>query len=113
MSRERSPPGGTANNFDFPAADPHDQYLSEKFFARDHLNLRAEALAQLATLALGKKYVEGDATYAARIEYSAERLRLLYVAITRAKRELIVTWNSGKQGNLVPAKPLHHLALEN
>ena len=102
----------SANNFDFPSADAHDEYVSEKYFVRDRLNLRAEALAQLAQLAKlakGDEYTEGKATYAARIEYSAERLRLLFVAITRAKRELIVTWNSGKQGNLTPAKPLHYL----
>ncbi len=102
----------SANNFDFPSADAHDEYVSEKYFVRDRLNLRAEALAQLAQLAKlakGDEYTEGKATYDARIEYSAERLRLLFVAITRAKRELIVTWNSGKQGNLTPAKPLHYL----
>jgi DNA helicase-2/ATP-dependent DNA helicase PcrA len=100
----------SANNYDFPSADPQDTFLSERYFARDHLNLRAEALAQLATLAFNEKYVEGQATYEARIEYCAERLRLLDVALTRAKCELIVTWNTGKQGTLVPAKPLHHLA---
>ncbi len=26
----------------------------------------------------------------------AERLRLLYVGITRARRDLIVTWNTGR-----------------
>jgi DNA helicase-2/ATP-dependent DNA helicase PcrA len=31
------------------------------------------------------------------LEYIRERLRLLYVGITRARRELIVTWNTGKR----------------
>ena len=44
----------------------------------------------------------------ARIDYAAERLRLLYVGITRAKRDLIVTWNTGRSpsGALQPAAPL-------
>ena len=48
----------------------------------------------------------------ARIDYAAERLRLLYVGITRAKRELIVTWNTGRLPGaaLQPAAPL--LALQ-
>ena len=50
----------------------------------------------------------GDATARARIDYAAERLRLLYVGITRAKRDLIVTWNTGRSpsGALQPAAPL-------
>ena len=36
-------------------------------------------------------------TEAARIEYAAERLRLLYVGITRARRELIITCEHGPQ----------------
>ena len=50
----------------------------------------------------------GDATVRARIDYAAERLRLLYVGITRAKRDLIVTWNTGRSpsGALQPAAPL-------
>jgi DNA helicase-2/ATP-dependent DNA helicase PcrA len=41
-------------------------------------------------------YVEGEPSRQARRDYISERLRLLYVGITRAKRELIVTWNTGK-----------------
>jgi len=32
-------------------------------------------------------------------------MRLLYVGITRAKKELIMTWNSGRRGNQGPAAP--------
>jgi DNA helicase-2/ATP-dependent DNA helicase PcrA len=35
-----------------------------------------------------------------------ERLRLFYVGITRARKELIVTWNSGREGRAQPALPL-------
>ena len=50
----------------------------------------------------------GAATEQARIDYAAERLRLLYVGITRAKRDLIVTWNTGRSpsGAVQPAAPL-------
>ena len=86
------------NNYNFPSAQPHDSYISEKWFIRDRLNLEAEALAQLKVLrdANPAAYVEGAATLQARADYAAERLRLLYVGITRAKKELVVTWNSGR-----------------
>jgi DNA helicase-2/ATP-dependent DNA helicase PcrA len=54
---------------------------------------------------------EGQATREARLDYCSERLRLLYVGITRAKKELIITWNTGKsrRGESVPALPLQAL----
>jgi DNA helicase-2/ATP-dependent DNA helicase PcrA len=73
---------------------------------RDGLNLEAEALTQL-TLALGAanptSYQEGAATLRARLDYVRERLRLLYVGITRARRELIVSWNTGRRGDASPS----------
>lgn len=99
----------SVNNYDFPSVDPFDTFIGEKFYARDGLNLSAEALAQLRAITAGSPYREGRATHEARLEYAAERLRLLFVGITRAKRELIVTWNTGRDGRRVPAKPLPHL----
>lgn len=99
----------SVNNYDFPSMDANDQFQSESYFARDNLNLSAEALAQLKALKTGDAYREGEASEQARIEYCSERLRLLYVGITRAKRELIVTWNTGKKADLFPARPLAHL----
>jgi DNA helicase-2/ATP-dependent DNA helicase PcrA len=86
------------NNYNFPSAQPHDSYISEKWFIRDQLNLEAEALAQLKALndENPAAYVEGAATLQARADYAAERLRLLYVGITRARKELVITWNSGR-----------------
>ena len=72
------------------------------------MNLQAEALAQLeAALATGEYefYTEGTATQSARLDYVRERLRLLYVGITRAKKELIITWNTGRQGDQTQALP--------
>ncbi|QQS45683.1 MAG: ATP-dependent helicase [Acidobacteriota bacterium] len=103
----------SANNYDFPSADPFDTFIGEKFFARDELNLSAEALAQLRAITQGEVYREGLATREARLEYAAERLRLLYVGFTRAKRELIVTWNTGRDGRRIPAKPLPFLSSHN
>ncbi len=86
------------NNYSFPAALPGDQYVAEKWFIRDSLNLQAEARQQVELLMAGRaaEYVEGKATQQARLEYAAERLRLLYVGITRARRDLIITWNMGR-----------------
>jgi DNA helicase-2/ATP-dependent DNA helicase PcrA len=93
----------SVNNYDFPSALPHDSFIAEKWFVRDGLNLEAEALAQLeAVISDTESYVEGEATEEARLEYAAERLRLLYVGITRAKKELVITWNTGRR----PEQPL-------
>lgn len=106
----------SVNNYDFPSAQGFDRYYSEKYFVRNQLNLEAEALSRLKALAnqeLTSLYLEeGIATQQARLEYCAERLRLLYVGITRARRSLIMTWNTGKdtQGSEnSPALPFVHL----
>jgi DNA helicase-2/ATP-dependent DNA helicase PcrA len=101
------------NNYDFPSAQSGDDFISEKWFVRDQLNLEAETLAQLKLLALTgdlEDYVPGQASQAARIDYAAERLRLFYVGMTRARRELILTWNSGRKGDKVPSVPFVALA---
>jgi DNA helicase II / ATP-dependent DNA helicase PcrA len=96
----------SVSNYDYPSADEFDPFISEKWFIRDHLNLEAEALAQLEALSANSEYIEGVATQAARVEYAAERLRLLYVGITRAKSELVITWNTGRRGEQIEARPL-------
>jgi DNA helicase-2/ATP-dependent DNA helicase PcrA len=97
------------NNYNFPSAEPHDYFRGESWFIQDGLNLEAEAIAQLELLNEKQldTYVIGEATEKARVDYAAERLRLLYVGITRAKRELIITWNTGHPtfGKKVPAAP--------
>lgn len=86
----------SVNNYDFPSADANDSFIGEKWFIRDDLNMSAEALAQLQALQSGDEYREGFASLAARIDYAAERLRLLYVGITRARKALTITWNTGR-----------------
>jgi len=86
----------SVNNYSFPSNQPYDEYIGEKWYIRDQLNLEAEALAQLEALVEEQVYAPGHATYQARLDYVGERLRLLYVGITRAKKELILTWNTGR-----------------
>jgi len=98
----------SVNNYDFPSAQPQDSYIAERWFVRDHLNMEAETIAQLDSLLSDDvlPYTEALATRRARLDYVAERLRLLYVGITRARRELIVTWNTGRpQAPSQPAVP--------
>jgi len=106
----------SVNSYDFPAGQPYDQYIAEKWFIRPArkvqtdgpLNLQAEALAQLELLAQQGDpagYTEGEASRLARLDYVRERLRLLYVGITRAKKELVITWNTGRKGDLTQALP--------
>jgi DNA helicase-2/ATP-dependent DNA helicase PcrA len=99
----------SANNYDFPCNQQYDQYISERYFIRDHLNLEAELLESLKALGSHKTIREGEPTRQARISYSAERLRLLYVGITRARKELVITWNEGKYNNCVMAIPFVEL----
>ncbi len=98
----------SVNNYDYPSAQPGDSFIAEHWYVRDSLNLEAETLAALKSLAEGRPFLPpGEATAQARVDYAAERLRLLYVGITRAKRELIVTWNTGRsQRPAQPAVPL-------
>jgi len=105
----------SVNNYDFPSSQPEDRYIAEKWFVRDQLNLETEALSQLKALIDMDQIVlhqpEGVATRNARLDYSAERLRLLYVGITRAKRQLVVTWNTGRLSDCSEALPLRALRL--
>jgi DNA helicase-2/ATP-dependent DNA helicase PcrA len=100
----------SANNFDFPSGAAGDDFLSEKWFIRNHINLTAEALAELDTLLGGKATVRGEATIKDRNTLVGERLRLLFVGITRAKKELVITCNNGMREKAVPAVAVTALA---
>lgn len=103
----------SVNNYDFPSLMEGDSYISEKWYIRNQLNLEAESLSLLKGLIESDPSLmnleEGIATQLARIDYASERLRLLYVGITRAKCELMITWNSGRDGNMTAALPLLEL----
>jgi len=95
------------NTFSFPSGLPNEQYRSERWYVRDNLNLAAEAEAQLRQLHMGTldDYAPRRASQQARLDLAAERLRLFYVGITRARRELIVTYNTGRQAEKNPLPP--------
>ena len=88
-----------ANTYNFPSALPEDEFISEKYFYKSEINLEAEAIAKLKALVsqdVESLFMEtGQATQEARYEYASERLRLFYVGITRAREELVITWNLG------------------
>ncbi len=104
----------SANNYDFPSLQSYDRYVSEKWFVRDQINLPAEAVESLQHYKEGDPLSflnhPGDATLEARRKYCAERLRLLYVGITRARKELAITWNTGRNGDLLMALPVVELS---
>jgi DNA helicase-2/ATP-dependent DNA helicase PcrA len=89
----------SVNDYDFPSASLGDHFISEKHIYKDEINLEAETTYKLKALVernLEDLYLEyGYATEKARIDYAAERIRLFFVGITRAKKELIITWNTG------------------
>ncbi|MEJ2010804.1 MAG: ATP-dependent helicase [Anaerolineales bacterium] len=92
----------SVNDYNFPSALDGDTFIAEKWFLGEPMNLQSEALEQLRLLLAGtidQEYQPGKATRTARQEYAAERLRLLYVGITRARRDLILTWNTGRRGD--------------
>lgn len=96
------------NNYDFPSGMPYDNYFAEKWFIKNNLNLNAEILEQLKMVInfiSPGDYHEGYASQKAREEFIKERLRLLYVGITRAKRSMTITYNSGRKSNTMEALP--------
>ena len=102
----------SANEYNFPSGMGEGDYIAEKKYIRDHLNIEAESLEQM-DVALSTDdyawYEEGHASQQARLDYVRERLRLFYVAVTRARSELVVTSNSGRKGNSNPARPFLEL----
>lgn len=103
----------SVNNYNFPSLEQSDTYISEKWFVKDHRNLEAETVAKLNALLNDEPTLEQSAlslaSHSARIGYCAERLRLLYVGITRAREELIFTWNTGRRKDSTEAYPVKML----
>ena len=102
----------SVNSYDFPAGDAEDWFMAEKEFIRGRLNLPAEAIDQLKALDATDEYTwyqEGQATLDSRLDYVRERLRLLYVGLTRAKKSLVVTWNTGRRGDQRQARAFEAL----
>lgn len=93
--------------YSFPSGGDDDDYRGEPWFIRDHLNLKEETQNQIEHLHMGTldEYLPGQASRNARQEVAAERLRLLYVGITRARKELILTFNTGMRHETSPNRP--------
>ena len=92
----------SANNYDYPFGEEGEAYRAETYYLRDNLNLQAEALAQLKNLAEGLPIIDfrlGAYSLDDRNEVIRERLRLFYVGITRARRSLTVSYNTGRSKN--------------
>ena len=88
----------SVNNYDYPSGAEKDSYISERWFILDRRNLQAEILAELDLLVSdGTSEVvhPGIGRISARNELIRDRLRLLYVGITRAKSSLTISYNSG------------------
>ncbi len=103
----------SVNNYDFPSLQENDQYKSEKWFVRGKVNLEAELLYFLKQIGNSASQATlgniPDAIASARQAYAAERLRLFFVGITRARESLIISWNTGKRENCTKSLPLQAL----
>ncbi|MBN2557042.1 MAG: ATP-dependent helicase [Anaerolineales bacterium] len=97
----------SVNDYDYPSAIEGERYLAEKWFFKPGFNLEAEVLAKLKLMHQPDaiRLLHTGASIRAREEYASERLRLLYVGITRARRELVITWNTGRRGDQLQAAP--------
>jgi DNA helicase-2/ATP-dependent DNA helicase PcrA len=97
-----------ASNAYFPSAYPEDPHFSRRYYIRDGLDVGAEAQAQLYAVMNDEPYAwyeEGRATQKARLDNAAESLRTFYVGITRARRQLVVTYNTGRRATNGPSVP--------
>ena len=100
----------SVNAYDFPADPDADRFIGDKWYLQDRLNAEAEACEEARCLLAGAEYRRGKATNDARVDYIRERLRLLFVGLTRARRELIVTWNTGRKNDVRAAAAFSALA---
>ncbi len=85
---------------EFPT-DPDAGIRGERWFLRDRRDPSTEARVALQALADGT-FAQLDAKAlirASRVEYIAERLRLLYVGITRARRDLFFSFSCQNERN--------------
>ena len=100
----------SVNAYDYPGDPEADRFIPEKWYLKDRINAAMEACEEARCLRAGAPYRRLEATYRARIDYIRERLRLLFVGITRARRDLIVTWNTGQRGDVRAAAAFSALA---
>ncbi len=93
----------SCNSYDFPDG-VESQYGSRRYkpkYVRENLDLQAEILRALKVVSFpdqGLRYRRGDGSHEAWLDGVKERMRLLYVGITRAKKGLYFSCNSGRYG---------------
>ncbi len=103
----------SANNYDYPSGDVDEVYASERWFIVDRRNLEAELfydLDSLQTAHSGGIMLRQYDKQNARDDIVRDRLRLFYVGMTRARRSLTVSWNTGTRNNLNMCLPLQYLS---
>lgn len=103
----------SANNYDYPGGESNESYTSEKWFITDQRNLEAELLYDLESLRVehsGGIMLRAYDKQDARNDVARERLRLFYVGITRAKKSLTISWNTGTRNNLRASLPFQYLS---
>lgn len=103
----------SANNYDYPGGESNESYTSEKWFITNQRNLEAELLYDLESLRVehsGGIMLRAYDKQDARNDVARERLRLFYVGITRAKKSLTISWNTGTRNNLRASLPFQYLS---
>ncbi len=102
------------NDLEFPWDPDRDSFRGMRYYVRDDLNLAAEgrALLQMVVDPHRDPYVPGVATRQAKYQTVDERLRLLYVGITRARRSLGIYCDSGSRDRNHRPQALAALDLE-
>lgn len=93
----------SVNNLAFPSGETWDRFPAESNIGAATINLDAEMLGLLSAAS----DPQGLPTDQARLAYCAERLRLLYVGLTRARRDLIILWHNQQyshQGRQIHAR---------
>lgn len=104
----------SCNNFDFPNGIPQEYSRRSAVpgYAREKLNLQAEALQALKAAVFPEAYPvyrRGDGTEQAWLNNARERLRLLYVGITRAKKGLHISFSNGCYQSQTEPKSIREL----
>ena len=89
------------NNYAFPGDPETDQFMSRPYYVKDQWDLPAELMA-VVDHALDQRldgFMPGVATVDNCAAYVSERLRLLYVGLTRAREQVVLVPDCGRSRN--------------
>ena len=103
----------SANNYDYPGGTDDESFASERWYITDRRNLEAELLYDLESLRVkhsGGIMLRSYDKQNARDDVARERLRLFYVGLTRAKRSLTISWNTGSNNKARASLPFQYLS---